>query len=51
MLSSQLKIPSEEFPNFSCVLIVPDIFVRKHVKYLIQRIFKAIGFKKIYLHI
>jgi actin-related protein 8 len=51
MLSSLLKIPSEEFVNFSCVLIVPDIFVRKHAKYLLKRIFKAVGFKKIYLHI
>jgi actin-related protein 8 len=51
MLSSQLKIPYSEFENFSCVIIVPDIFIRKHIKYFIQRIFKAIGFKKIYLHI
>lgn len=51
MLSSLLKIPTSELANFSCVLIVPDIFIRAHVKYLIQRIFKSVGFKKIYLHI
>ena len=51
MLSSQLKIPSSEYANFSCVIIVPDIFIRKHVKYMIQRMFKAVGFRKIYLHI
>lgn len=50
MLSEKLKIPTSEFQNFSCVIIVPDIFVRKHVKYLMQRIFKVVGFKKIYLH-
>lgn len=50
MLSEKLKIPTSEFTNFSCVIIVPDIFVRRHVKYLMQRIFKVVGFKKIYLH-
>jgi actin-related protein 8 len=51
MILTKLKIPFNEIKNFSCVIIIPDIFIRKHIKYLTYRLFKGMGFKRIYLHI
>ena len=46
-----LKIPEKEWNTFSCILILPDLFVRKHVKGLIGMLFSKICFTKLYVHL
>jgi len=50
-MKQKIKIPEKEWSSFNCILIVPDIFIRKHVKMLIHSIFLRIGFKKLYIHL
>jgi actin-related protein 8 len=49
-MKHRIKIPEKEWRTFNCILIIPDIFIRKHIKMLIHSLFSRIGFKKLYIH-
>ena len=51
MMRSILKIPEEDWNNFNCILVLPDVFVRKHIKSLISTLFTKLYFKKMYVHL
>jgi actin-related protein 8 len=51
LLKYRIKIPEKEWSSFNCILIVPDIFVRRHIKMLVHSIFDRIGFRKLYIHL
>lgn len=46
-----MKIPEKEWKTFSCIIVVPDVFIRLHIKQLISMIFVKIGFNRIYMHL
>lgn len=46
-----MGIPAKERKLFSCILIVPDVFIREHIKALISMIFNQLGFQKLYFHL
>lgn len=46
-----MKIPEKEWKTFSCIISVPDVFIRQHVKQLISMIFSKICFSRLYLHL
>lgn len=51
LLKQKIKIPEKEWGSFNCILIVGDVFVRRHVKMLVGSLFKRIGFRKLYIHL
>ena len=46
-----LQINKKSFGNFGIVLLIPDLFIRKQVKALINIFLKTFGFKSIFLHL
>lgn len=46
-----MKIPEKEWKTFSCVIVLPDVFIRKHVKNMVFMIFRKIGFNRLYMHL
>lgn len=46
-----MKIPEKEWKTFSCIIVVPDVFIRLHIKQLISMIFVKVGFNRIYMHL
>ncbi len=46
-----MKIPEKEWKTFSCIIVVPDVFIRLHIKQMISMIFVKIGFNRIYMHL
>ena len=48
-LQSELKLPKRNLSHFSCILVLPDTFVKVHVRYIINMLFK-LGFKSMFLH-
>jgi actin-related protein 8 len=46
-----MKIPEKEWKTFSCIISVPDVFIRHHIKQLISMIFSKICFSRLYLHL
>ena len=50
-MKNKIKIPEKEWSTFNCIVILPDIFIRRHMKMLVHSLFHSIGFKKIYLHL
>jgi hypothetical protein len=46
-----MKIPEKEWKTFSCIIAVPDVFIRQHFKQLVHTIFAKIGFNRFYIHL
>lgn len=46
-----MKIPEKQWKFFSCIISVPDVFIRKQIKSLVSMIFMKIGFNKLYIHL
>jgi hypothetical protein len=51
LIKQRIKIPEGEWSSFNCILIVPDIFIRRHIKMLVHTLFYRIGFRKLYIHL
>ena len=49
-IERELKLPQKNFKHFNVILIVPDSFVKTHVRYMIQMLFN-LGFKSMFLHL
>lgn len=50
-LNKKLGIPTKNFPNFSIILIIPDIFIRQQIKGLVNVFLRTLEFKYIYIHL
>ena len=50
ILTQKLELEQDDFPKYSIVLIIPDVFHRGQVKALINSFLKKLAFQKIYLH-
>ena len=49
-IERELKLPLKNFKHFSVILIVPDSFVKTHVRYMMTMLFN-LGFKSLFLHL
>lgn len=46
-----MSLPAANFKHFSVVLVLPDSFIRHHVRYLLNMIFVKMGFKSAFVHV
>ena len=46
-----MHLEPSEFKHFNVVLILPDFFVKHHVRYLLDMLFIKMGFKSVFLHL
>jgi len=51
ILNAKLGIPTKAFPNYSIILIIPDIFIRQQIKGLVNVFLRTLEFKYIYIHL
>lgn len=49
-IESFLKISPQDLRKYKCVLLIPDIFDRSHIKSLVHLLFDNIGFSDVMLH-
>ena len=49
-IEKNMKLPRANFKNFNCILIIPDSFVKIHVRYIINMLFD-LGFKQMFIHL
>lgn len=45
-----MGLPQDKFKFFNVVLVIPDTFVRHHVRHLLNMIFAKMGFKSAFVH-
>lgn len=50
ILRKKLALDQREFPKFSIILIVPDVFHRGQIKSIINIFLKKLAFRRIFLH-
>ena len=51
ILNKKLNIPTKAFPNYSIILVIPDIFIRQQIKGLVNVFLRTLEFKYIYIHL
>ena len=51
ILNKKLGIPTKAFPNYSIILIIPDVFVRQQIKGLVNVFLRTLEFQYIYIHL
>ena len=45
-----MNLPRKNFEFFSCILIIPDLFVKHHVRYMVNMLLSRLKFKSIFIH-
>lgn len=45
-----MKLPQANFKHFNCILVIPDNFVKIHMRYIINMLFN-LGFKSMFIHV
>ena len=45
-----MKLPRENFKFFNCILVIPDQFMKVHVRCIMRSLFKM-GFKAMFVHL
>ena len=50
-IKEQMRLDSRDFKHFNIVLILPDTFIKHHVRYLLDMLFIKMGFKSAFVHL
>lgn len=45
-----MRLPKKNLENFNCILIIPDIFVKHHLRYIITMLLGKMKFKSLFMH-
>ena len=45
-----MRLPKKNLENFNCVLVIPDIFVKHHLRYVITMLLGKLKFKSLFMH-
>lgn len=45
-----MRLPRRHFENFNCILIIPDIFVKHHLRYIVSMVLQKMRFKSLFMH-
>jgi len=48
-IEKELKLPAQNFKHFSIILVLPDTFIKVHMRYIVNMFF-SLGFKSMFLH-
>ena len=46
-----MGLEAEKFKHFNVVLVIPDSFIRHHVRHLLNMIFAKMAFKSAFVHV
>ena len=49
-LYQYMRLPKKSFENFNCILIIPDIYVKHHLRYIVNMILAKMKFKSLFMH-
>ena len=47
----KMGLTQDKFKYFSVVLVIPDSFIRHHVRHLLNLLFAKMGFKSAFVHV
>ena len=50
-IKEKMGLEADKFKNFNMVLVIPDSFIRHHVRHLLNMIFARMGFKSAFVHV
>ena len=50
-IKEKMGLHADKFCHFNLVLVIPDQFVRHHVRYLLGMLFGKMGFKSAFVHV
>lgn len=45
-----MNLPSRNLEFFNCILVIPDLYVKHHVKYMVNMLLSKLKFKSIFIH-
>lgn len=46
-----MGLANDKLKFFNAVIVIPDSFVRHHVRYILNMIFAKMGFKSAFVHV
>jgi actin-related protein 8 len=49
-LKRYMRLPKKNLENFNCILIIPDIFVKHHLRFIITMLLGKLKFKSLFMH-
>jgi len=49
-IEKEMKLPRENFKFFNCILVIPDSFVKIHIRCIMTMLYK-LGFKAMFIHL
>lgn len=49
-LYKYMRLPRRHFENFNCILVIPDIFVKHHLRYIASMVLQKMRFKSLFMH-
>ena len=50
-INEKMGLATEKFKFFNSVIVIPDTFVRHHVRHILNIIFAKMGFKSAFVHV
>lgn len=45
-----MRLPRKNLEQFNCILVVPDLFVKHHLRYIVHMLLARLKFKSLFLH-
>jgi actin-related protein 8 len=45
-----MRLNKRNIENFNCILVIPDIFVKHHLRYIVSMILTKMKFKSLFMH-
>mmetsp|Transcript_34750 Transcript_34750/g.45720 ORF Transcript_34750/g.45720 Transcript_34750/m.45720 type:complete len:118 (+) Transcript_34750:638-991(+) len=49
-INDKMGLAADKLSNFNVVLIIPDSFIRHHVRHILNMLFVKMGFKSAFVH-
>ena len=46
-----MGLGADKFGSFNIVLVIPDSFIKHHVRHMLNMIFARMGFKSAFVHV
>ena len=50
-MNDKISLPATSFKHFSVVIVLPDSYIRHHVRHIMDMIFVKMGFKSAFVHV
>ena len=49
-IEEKMGLTADKLSNFNVVLIIPDTFIKHHVRHIINMLFAKLAFKSVFVH-